>query len=361
MGCYKPMIRRENLGKWKKAADGHLYHPANIFSSDKLELYDKKDWGNYKYEFIPCGKCIGCRLDYSRNWANRGYLESLLWEQNWFVTLTYDDKYLPYQDEWTTTEGITYTDQDLEELEWKGTLEPNDFTQFMKNLRQIMKREYGVDGIRFIGCGEYGTEERRPHYHLILFNFNIPVDQLYEPHLKDGDYSYKCKLIERAWSERKGKACECMGICDVTPATWNTIAYVARYITKKINGKESEDFYAMQGELKEFFRCSTGIGKGYYDLHKEDIYKYDQILIKNKKGSHWVKPPKYFDDLYEQEEPEKMKQIKQNRKKLQLQQLINKSKLTSLTRWEQLQLEQDLKEKDAQMLSHRDVIERSKK
>lgn len=348
MTCYKPMIRVEDLTKWEKAKDGHLYHPSKLFSSDRLENYDRDEysrirqkWGNY--QIIPCKNCIGCRLDYSREWANRGYLEAKCWKNNYFITLTYDEDNLPYEEEIQDNNGITYTDT-IEELPWQGTLNPNDMTRFMKNLRKIFERKKKEINIRFMGCGEYGDNTRRPHYHLILFNCNLPKETFYDPHITwNKDTVWKNKWIEQAW----GKGMTQIGECN-----WNSIAYVARYITKKINGNESEEFYAMQGERKEFFRASNqpGIGGIYYEKHKEEIYKNDKILIKNLTGVHWIKPPSYFDKLYDKEKPEEMEKIREKRKQEHFNQLQLKGKTTSLTRWEQLQIEKTSKEDTSRAL-----------
>ena len=58
---------------------------------------------------LSCGKCIGCRLEYSRQWAVRMYHESQLHDLNCFLTLTY--------------------------AETGFSLVPRDFTLFMKRLR----------------------------------------------------------------------------------------------------------------------------------------------------------------------------------------------------------------------------------
>ena len=284
---------------------------------------------------IACGQCIGCRLDYSREWANRGYIEASQYKDNYFITLTYDDEHLPKKEEITTSDGITYTE--IPQIEWKGCLEPKDFTQFMKNLRQIMKRDYNQENIRFIGCGEYGTQNKRPHYHLILFNCQLPIESFYNPKVNwEKNVYWQNVIIERAWNK---------GISNICEANWENIAYTARYITKKINGTESEDIYACQGQLKEFFRCSRnpGIARDYYEKNKDQIYKNDQITIKTKKGLRRIKPPAYFDRLYEEENPKRMQEIKEERRKKQIQALKIKAQTTSLTRWEQLQIEEDYK------------------
>ena len=312
MPCYHPLIRYEDKTKYITAADGHKYHPAQI-----NRPFDRKETLEYTTQFhgaglIPCGKCIGCRLEYAKEWANRGYLESKLYDDNfcWFVTLTYDDNNLvtEWKDE---KEGISNSAV-------SGTLVPRHFTRFMHDLRQIMERRYNRTGIRFMGCGEYGDEKERPHYHVILFNCYLPSDTFYEPRLINKEFYFRNTIIEEAWKK---------GISNISECTWNTINYTARYITKKVNGKESWKHYAEKGIYPEFMRVSRmpGIAKPYYDLHKEDIYKTDSIWIKNKAGIVQCKPPKYFDYLYEKECPEHWKRIQADRKRAERNQenLIN--------------------------------------
>ena len=63
---------------------------------------------------IPCGRCIGCRLDRSLSWALRCVHEASLHDQNCFVTLTFNDSSLPSD----------------------ASLKVADFQNFMKRLRQ---------------------------------------------------------------------------------------------------------------------------------------------------------------------------------------------------------------------------------
>lgn len=150
MPCYHP-IQAWSL-KDKRKPDGK-----RIISFQGPTQGDKAD----KWEGIqlPCGQCIGCRLDYSRQWADRILLETTLWEHNWFVTLTYSDEFVPYKSTVNTTTG--------ELIEGK-TLVPEHLTKFMKDLRRYWSYHYGHDNIRFYACGEYGGQTERPHYHLCI-------------------------------------------------------------------------------------------------------------------------------------------------------------------------------------------------
>lgn len=333
MPCYHPMIRYENLNKPIKAKDGHTYYQASIYQTSIEDLPNAleklKSNSIYKTQVIPCGKCIGCRLEYSREWANRGYLESKEWKQNWFCTITYDEEHLIIPEEFESENGITY----INEGDWKGTLVPKDLTQFIKNVRQIMKREYNQNNIRFMAAGEYGEKGDRPHYHIIFFNLNLPVEDLFEPRISNNNVYYRSKIIERAWKK---------GISNISEANWNTIAYTARYITKKINGTGSEESYAEKGQLKEFFRVSRmpGIGEAYFRKHYKEIYEKDEIIIKNKEGTIATKPPKYYDYLYEQIDPKGFEAIKQKRRHEQKQAEKIKNEKTSNFRLEQKLIEE---------------------
>ena len=112
--------------------------------------YDKLLHSGVPFVEIPCGKCIECRLQYSRSWADRCVIEAKKYDHNYFVTLTYDDFYLPKN----------------------RSLSKSDFKNFIKYLRKLIPNSK----IRFFGCGEYGTNPSsgdpglRPHY---LYNSKL--------------------------------------------------------------------------------------------------------------------------------------------------------------------------------------------
>lgn len=363
MTCYHPLIRVEDRSKRIRAKDGHYYFKANVISADNFELERTENTNYYKKQIIPCGNCIGCRLDYSREWANRGYLESLTSNGAWFITLTYNDEVLEIPEWVEDPSGITYCNDG----EWGGTLVPKHLELFLKNLRQIQQRRYEKDckewlekqegsppkkpkNIRYMACGEYGTETERPHYHLIIYNLEVPEDDLYKPRLINKNVYYQSKMVEQAWTP-KG-ATEPRGICNICPATWNTIAYTARYITKKVNGSQKDEHYGSKGQMPEFFRVSRmpGIGEEYYRQHWEEIYKYDKIIIHNREGTIQSKPPKYYDELFKAEHPEEWKEIQRKRRfEGKMAQKV-KDSLTSISRQERLEIEERSKdEKNLQL------------
>ncbi len=234
---------------------------------------------------IPCGQCIGCRLERSRQWAIRCTHEASLHEHNSFVTLTYNQASLPEN----------------------GSLSKRHFQLFMKRLR----KQYGP-GIRFYGCGEYGEKLGRPHYHVCLFNFD-PPDKVAFKKTRDGQILYTSLSLDEIWG---------LGFTLTGSVTFQSAAYVARYIIKKINGAESSQHYdtvdpdtgeVTQELLPEFTTMSRRPGIGNYWLKKfqSDIYDHDFVVINSKK----MRPPRYYDKQFELTNSEEFDTLKRNRKR----------------------------------------------
>lgn len=254
------------------------------------------------FQFINCGQCIGCRLDYSREWANRCMLELHDHESAHFITLTYNDKHLPRS---------SYVDPDTGELFTSYTLRKRDAQLFMKRLR----KKFGA-GVRFFLCGEYGEKSYRPHYHLIAFGLKLTDLQVYKRSPLGYTY-YTSEALSRVWSIRgKRGVYDPIGYAVVGDVTWEACAYTARYIMKKMKGAAAE-FYPLHGLEPEFTLMSRkpGIGRLYYDTHP-DIYKYDYITLATEKKGLKFKPPKYYDRLFDLDHPDEMEEIKANRRRI---------------------------------------------
>lgn len=232
---------------------------------------------------IPCGQCIGCRLERSRQWAIRCVHEAQLHEKNCFITLTYDNAHLPAL----------------------GSLDLGEFQRFMKRLR----RRFG-EAIRFFHCGEYGSKFQRPHYHACIFNFDFPDKDLWQ--VRDGTRLYTSAILSDLWP---------FGFSTVGDVTFESAAYVARYVTKKVTGVLSEAHYTVLGDYgeilghrrPEYITMSRrpGIGKQWLAQFSSDVYPDDFVLIDGKK----VRPPKFYDSVFELEEPELFARVKRSRKR----------------------------------------------
>lgn len=311
MPCYKPMVRYEEGGKAK------IYNINKLLDAHDQEsiMYELRKLGHSptRVDIIPCGKCIGCQLDYSRQWANRIALE-MQGKECWFLTLTYADEHLPLKQQVSTLTG---------ELMSTPTLQKSDLQKFIKRLRETWSRKYKNNDIKFFACGEYGTQGGRPHYHMILINFHAEGNAKLIKHSVNAQKQplYKCPDIEKIW--RKGHII-------LGRASWETAAYVARYVMKK-SGK-NKAYYDAKKILEPYIVASQGLGKKYYEEHKESILKYDTIPTIH--GP--MTPPRYFDKMTRETNPTEYERNKEIRKLAAETAANNKARQTSMSYIEQL-------------------------
>lgn len=267
------------------------YNPLNGYRSQSVNSSGKRSIVfNVSQGFrdlpvtVPCGQCIGCRLERSRQWAIRCVHEASLYPKNCFITLTYAPEHVPKD----------------------GSLKKSHFQKFMKRLR----KKFPENKIRFFHCGEYGEKNDRPHYHACLFNFDFPDRELINTR---GAKLYISKTLQKLWP---------YGFSTIGDVTFESAAYVARYITKKVTGKRALYHYHLidsQGEilaerLPEYITMSRrpGIARDWYEKFKDDVFPHDFVVLKEKK----LKPPKYYDKLLEQTSPSAAQKIKNLRKAL---------------------------------------------
>ena len=165
MSCFHPLKAFQYSDKSIKFLNSYSDLSLwNLLNSDPLNSYPRP-------LSLPCGKCIGCRLDYSHNWAVRCLLEARTSkpESCYFVTLTYDDDHISDDMRSVACDSATG------EVSFPTlTLVKKDLQDFMKRLRYYCLSRYGIDNLRFFASGEYGTKSMRPHFHLILFNYTVP-------------------------------------------------------------------------------------------------------------------------------------------------------------------------------------------
>jgi len=271
------------------------YHPlkgwrskTNNKNGRRPIVFNRRDGYEDQPIELPCGQCVGCRLERSRQWAIRIVHEASLYEDNCFLTLTYNNENLPPD----------------------GSLKTEHFQEFMKRFRmknsikvpysslktrRICHKRYTLRKIRFFHCGEYGDQEGRPHYHACIFNYNFRDKKLYSRN--NGFPLYTSEELQALWPH---------GFCTIGSLTFETAAYTARYIMKKVTGDKAEDHY--NGKKPEYITMSRrpGIGKTWFEKFKSDIYPHDYVVINGKK----VGVPKFYDQLLEEKELLKIKSLR---------------------------------------------------
>lgn len=218
----------------------------------------------------------------------RSVHEKLFHEQSCFLTLTYRDESLPPG----------------------RTLVRRDFTLFMKRFR-----EYIDVPIRNVYCGEYGSKTGRPHFHAIIFGYDFKFrDKSVSLHKynKLGQCLWKSPLLNDLWGK---------GFCLSGEVTWQSAAYTARYIMKKVKGEKAEEHYWNRdpetGEkvnkiLPEFFQPSTryGIGTEYIWNYWREVYADDFVVVDGRK----YRPPRFYDKFLQKQDPELYEKVKAKRR-----------------------------------------------
>ncbi len=231
---------------------------------------------------VACGQCIGCRIERRRQWAVRILHESMMHDENSFVTLTIDDKHLPDD----------------------RSLDVRHFQLFLKRYRK------SSGPLRYFHCGEYGDQTDRPHYHAILFGTNFSQDRKIYSETKTNTL-YQSEHLNSLWE---------LGNCLIGDVSLQSARYVAGYINKKITGQRAEEHYQFiepkTGEVfdrkPEYATMSRrpGIGSTYYERWWRQMYPRDEVVV----GTKPQQPPKYYDEKYKLTHPEEFEKIEKKRK-----------------------------------------------
>lgn len=204
--------------------------------------------------------------------------EASLYDMSSFVTLTYDDL----------------------NIDDKRSLVYTDFQKFMKRLRKHR------GPTRFFVAGEYGSGLQRPHWHCALFGY-WPADAKHWRKGASGHVLYRSAVLDRLWG---------MGHVEVGTLTFESAAYMARYVMEKVTGDLAEDHYrdvdSETGEVinrrPEFARMSLrpGIGHDWFIRYGARVLAHDNVIV----NGHEAKPPRYYDVLMERVAPERLEELR---------------------------------------------------
>lgn len=200
-----------------------------------------------------------------------------MYAANCFITLTFDPEHIPSN----------------------YSLDYKIFQDFMKRLRRALEPA----SIRYFMCGEYGQQPReapyipRPHFHACIFGWK-PGDLEFLKSLSSGHELYTSEFLSSVWT---------LGFASVGELSFESAAYVARYVCKKITGDRAIAHYARPlladwstGEIpvvvSEFARMSLkpGIGFEWFQAFRASNYR-DYIVVNGSK----MPVPRYYSQLLE--------------------------------------------------------------
>lgn len=346
MSCLKPRIRipfdlEDNTvvtldctyyvkhQSWWRA--DRLVHNKAVFlpaEADPLRFMD--DIQKYYPDAItvPCGICMHCRMAEAREWTQRMVAEAQSYKDKdgilqdvYFCTFTYEDSSL----EWALR-PIMYDGQ--VELVDYATTRFEHFQSWMKRFRAHLDYEYGLQGLRFFACTEYGDTYKRPHCHAILYG--LPEYALLSQNFRhEKKYFRQGQWISRLLDDSWGK-----GYTTYCKANLATMSYTAGYVVKKLQKSspldESLMFYeyhemdpitevfrgnqriARPSELYELERRwssrKPGLGHDWYLSHQADLRsdQKDDIGLMN----FPCRPARYFDQIFDRTDHEGYKDLK---------------------------------------------------
>lgn len=245
------------------------YKPLKAYMTSQGVVFQKDPkYGLHEPLALPCGRCIGCRMDRAEDWTLRIMHEASLWWRNSFITLTYADENLPA----------------------RGSLDYGHFKLFMRRVIHA----YGP--VRYYMCGEYGPLNLRPHYHACMFNCDFdPNTWKVAGKSASGAVFFTSTRLSELWP---------YGHATVQYLVPETAGYCARYVMKKALGDDAETKYSYTcprtGEIfliePETARMSLkpGIGAGWYEKYGvTDAHRHDFVV----RGGVRKKVPKYYDKL----------------------------------------------------------------
>lgn len=262
MSCFNPNLMNCRLDDQTGALVWTFKGPARYEDPRSFGTWSTLPKDGYFKVAIPCRHCIGCHLDYARDWANRLLIELKDMKHGIFLTLTYDNDHLPL-----TSDGVP-------------TLSKRDLQLFFKRLR----KHFSDRRIRYYICGEYGPKTLRPHYHAIIFGLSLLDLSDFHPVRKNavGDLLYSSPTLASIWEN---------GMIGIGDVNFKTCSYVGRYCLKKHYKKNQAE---LNGALQEFTLSSRnpGIGMLHYDEYLLSDSNY--ITVTSSDGSRSFPLPKCF-------------------------------------------------------------------
>lgn len=266
---------------------------------------------------VSCGQCIGCRREYKRGWAVRMMHELQITRMRGsFLTLTLNPEHLP-------------GNQSLDVRVWQNFAKklrrnlcdcPRDYSKSRKGRKVCTDPTHRV---RFFMCGEYGELNWRPHYHAAVMSHDFMGPLLYKS--KDGFPYWTNEVIAKSWTDENG---ESLGHHAISEMSFDSAAYVAGYITKKVNGGFKDAHYwriDTSGEMAELHQVKPefatmsrggrdrdglgGLGHRWIEKYMDDVYPQDRVYM----NGFSFQPPAYYDAQLEKRNPEMLKEVKAKR------------------------------------------------
>lgn len=218
----------------------------------QLQKQINENNGNFEL-IVKCGKCEECQQERTNNWKYKIHLEAIEAKEKCFITLTYRNNN-------------------------QKQLNKKHLQDFIKRLRHETTNK-----IKYFGAGEYGTLKGRPHYHIIIINYQ-PKDlkQIYGNKSKSNKTMYLSKRINEIWGH---------GITTIQQFNIAEVGYIMNYTTIKTN----QDKLYNQKQIEK---------------RKKELQKLHYKYIHNREWKSLKNAPQEIQKAYRHEYETKVKTIK---------------------------------------------------
>lgn len=196
---------------------------------------------------VPCGRCPYCLKRRVSEWSFRLRKQDEISVCSFFVTLTYSEPPISPKGFMTLNKVCTQ--------------------RFFKRLRKATPQTTW----KYYLVGEYGSQNWRPHYHIILF--------------ADTQWSKDQLLIQlyKSWDK---------GVIDVGTVTGASVAYTLKYVQKpkRVPAHKNDD------RLPEFSLMSKGLGINYLTQNIVDYHASNLSENYAVQDGYKVPLPRYYRD-----------------------------------------------------------------
>lgn len=222
---------------------------------------------------IPCGQCIGCRINRQQMWAFRCLAEASLHRHNWFATLTYAPEHLPPN----------------------GELDHRHWQLFAKRARKRL------GPFRYLMCGEYGEQTLRPHYHALLFGLDVP--DAVRIGMRRNHPIFRSATLSDLWG---------LGLCELGTVTPQSARYCAGYVLKDSRAPELVNEYT--GELMPLkapygrMSLKPGLGDAWVRRYYPEVFAHGACYAQDQR----YRIPDRFKDLLDEINPEAFEELQES-------------------------------------------------
>lgn len=222
---------------------------------------------------VPCGKCLPCQKKRRSEWSLRLEHEYMFSDSAFFITLTYDEYNVPRTKEGYLTLHKKHLQNYIKRLR-------NDHVKYVAKEMKVPKSHVKniSKPIRYYAVGEYGSKTRRPHYHVLLFNYDIANLAPLTNQWKNTDTGYR------------------HGHVDVGTVTSASINYVTKYMFKPFGKKDKR--------TRPFSLMSKKpiIGHAYLENYGTHHIQNEDLEVRDKNGHVRRLPKAYLRRLFTNKE-----------------------------------------------------------